>query len=504
MNLRRLDVVLLMALVTARVRIDTLADLAAPRPIETIRKIGWLSGLLTEPAWKLLEDWLTDPLSLLMISVVFTLVLMYVVVDVWAGQGERRTGDRRRKIEAEGGSARDAQDANGEVAAFRVKMGLVFAIIGITVVAQSLYLVGLRHVSGPATYTHDGGVIQTEETMKFLLQGKNPYVEDYSKTPMADWGLDFKTALYHYPYLPWTFIFSLPFFVASNALLGWFDERFVYLLLFVATLVLAARLRASQFVRLAVLMVVGLNPIMGSDVIFGQNDSFVLFWLVAALAVAGRREAWARPGALALLALACASKPTAWFFVPFLLMCLLAQRVGESLRFAEDDKGAGELVVVGQEERRNPYALQRREMIRGLLWFAVPFVLIVLPFVLWDPFNFYDDVWAWSAGTSATAYQIRGWGLSNFVLALDWVPSRLTYFPFWLPELVLCVPLFGLMLWRQWRENTLGNAVWHGTVLLLAFAYSSRFLNENYLGFVVALLAVGWGMGEGGRQKHEG
>src|SRR4051812_1672679 len=109
MNLRRLDVVLLVALVTARVRIDTLADLAAPRPIETIRKIGWLSGLLSEPAWKLLEDWLTDPLSLLLISVVFTLVLVYVLVDLWVGDGSRMTG---------------------EVAGFRVKMGLVFAIIG--------------------------------------------------------------------------------------------------------------------------------------------------------------------------------------------------------------------------------------------------------------------------------------------------------------------------------------------------------------------------------------
>jgi hypothetical protein len=138
------------------------------------------------------------------------------------------------------------------------------------------------------------------------------------------------------------------------------------------------------------------------------------------------------------------------------------------------------------------------------LWFAIPFALIVLPFVLWDPFNFYDDVWAWSAGTSATAYQMRGWGLSNFVLALDWVPSRLAYFPFWVPELVLCVPLFGLMLWRQWRENTLGNVAWHGSVLLLAFAYSSRFLNENYLGFVLALLAVGWAIGERGRQTDEG
>lgn len=452
MNLRRLDVLLLVVLVTARVRIDTLADLAAPRPVETIQKIGWLAGLLSAGAWKLLEDWLTDPLSLLLISITFTLVLAYVVADLFQPPG-------------------DAPPPR----VFRVKMALVFAIIGTTVVAQSLYLVGLRHVTGPAAYTHDGGVIQTEETIKFLLQGKNPYVEDYTKTPMAEWGLDLRTALYHYPYLPWTFLFSLPFALLSNAALGWYDQRFVYLLLFVVMLALASRLSPHPTVRLALVMTLGLNPIMGSDVIFGQNDSFVLFWLVAALFAFSRPGRWATTTGLALFALACASKPTAWFLAPFIFIYVLQR-----------DMAAGPV---------NLRALAAR-----WLPFVVPFAVIVLPFVLWDPYNFYDDVWAWSAGTSPTSYQIRGWGLSNFVLALDWVPSRLAYFPFWVPELLVAAPLLALLTWRQWRENTLANAAWHSAVLFFAYAYASRFLNENYLGFIAGLLALGLWVAEDSRR----
>ncbi len=452
MFVRRFDVLLLLLLVTARVRIDTLADLAAPRPIETIRQVAWLNGLLSPDAWALMEDWLTDPISLLLISLTFALVLAYVIVDLL---GERSTSDVQRPV----------SHLQSPVSNFHLKLVIVFAIITTTVVAQSAYLIALRHIAGPATYTHDGGVIQTEETMKFLLQGKNPYTEDYTHTPMADWGLDYKSALYHYPYLPWTFLFSLPFFVVSSATLGWFDERFVYLILFALMLLMAVRLAPTPTSKLALVMLLGLNPIMGSDVIFGQNDSFVLFWIVAALFVAQQPHRFARVTSLALFALACASKPTAWFLAPFYFVFTLRDELFDLRRASS--------------------------IVRRLLPFVFVFLLIVLPFALWDPYNFYDDVWAWSAGTSPTAYQIRGWGLSNFVLALNLVPSRLAYFPFWIPEVIVSLPLLVLMLRRQLRENTLTNAAWHGGILLFAFAFASRFLNENYLGFIVSLLALG-------------
>ena len=50
------------------------------------------------------------------------------------------------------------------------------------------------------------------------------------------------------------------------------------------------------------------------------------------------------------------------------------------------------------------------------------------------------------------------------------------------------------MLWflrRQQRDNTLSNANWHYAVFLFGFFYASRFLNENYLGYILAFLAIG-------------
>src|SRR5439155_21530779 len=102
-------------------------------------------------------------------------------------------------------------------------------------------------------------------------------------------------------------------------------------------LLIAVRLAPTPMSKLVLLMVLGLNPIMGSDVIFGQNDSFVLFWIVAALWLA--RRGWTyddvrgaahgsayRLMAGAAFALGCASKPTAWFLAPFYLAYVIGER----------------------------------------------------------------------------------------------------------------------------------------------------------------------------------
>jgi hypothetical protein len=81
--------------------------------------------------------------------------------------------------------------------------------------------------------------------------------------------------------------------------------------------------------------------------------------------------------------------------------------------------------------------------------------------------------------------------LSNFVLAFQLAPDRLAYWPFWLPEIIIALPVLILLLWRQTRRNTLGVMLYGYVALLLAFFYASRFLNENYLGFLAALLALG-------------
>ncbi|MGL4651856.1 MAG: hypothetical protein ACRC1H_20775, partial [Caldilineaceae bacterium] len=126
------------------------------------------------------------------------------------------------------------------------------------------------------------------------------------------------------------------------------------------------------------------------------------------------------------------------------------------------------------------------------LWPALlTFGLILLPYLLWDAPALYDDVWRWSSGQGPTGYQIWGWGASNFVLAFGWVEDRFDQWPFLWLQLILAGPLLVWFLLRQARENTLAAACWHYGLFLLVFFYASRFLNENYLGFILAFLALG-------------
>lgn len=463
------DTLLLFILLVARARIDTLAEWAViPTDMlqaDVARLVGnwWPASSLA----LLADRQEADPVTLLLISLAFGLFLVYLLVDV--------LGERLRAT-----------------IAFRIKMGLVWAIVLVLVFGQTVLFIGLRHISGPASYTHDGGVIQTEVTIEYLLAGVNPYVADYLDTPMAAWGTEYKTALYHYPYLPWTFLFSAPFYLLSHATLGWFDQRFVYLALFALTLILAQSLANHRCDKLGVVMVIGLNPILASDVIFGQNDSFVLFWITLALWLLRLAEIkgetsgdntpphpltrtyagiGVRSLSVAAFGLACASKSTAWFLAPFWLLYLLREEweVGEG-------QVGGWLGVLAR---------------RTWPW-VVAFAIVVGPWFLWNPAAMFDDVWRWSAGTADAPYQIRGWGLSNFILALNLVPDRLAYWPFWIPEALVATPLLVALLWRQVRHNTLGAMTYHYVVLLFAFFYVSRFLNENYLGYLLALGALAY------------
>jgi hypothetical protein len=466
MRYAKLDGLLLTLLVLARVRIDTLAEAAVlPQRQQDVARHPLLGRLLSPGALELLaQQGFADPITLLLIVLALGALVAYLLLAFAPNQANRRV--------------------------FRAKLALIWLIVILTVVAPSLKMALLRHESGPASYSHDGGVIQTEVTIEYLLSGRNPYREDYLGTPMAEWGLsEFRSALYHYPYLPWTFVFSAPFYQLSQVTLGWYDQRFVYLLLFAITLALAPGLVRERGSKLLLLMTLGLNPIMGSDVIFGQNDSFVLFWVVLALWLLVRSPGTSgddlstphRLGAAAAFGLACASKPTAWFLAPFFVLLLSPPHRGPHQ--------AG----TGQKGRWTKFPWGH--WLRGLLgsgWPAlIVFTLLVLPYLVWDARALVDDLWLWSSGRGEHGYQIWGWGGSNLLLALGWVTSRFDYWPFWLPQLLAGGPLLVLLLRRQWRDNHIATACSAYALFLLVFFFLSRFLNENYLGYILAFVAIG-------------
>ena len=123
---------------------------------------------------------------------------------------------------------------------FDTKFALVMLTVFLVVVLPTVSWMMIRQATNPWQHIIDGG-LQTEEAIKYLLQGKNPYTEDYIGTPLVNWfhpieGVEENPALYHNVYLPFSFLFSVPFYLVVKNVTGWYDQRLVYLLLFICTL----------------------------------------------------------------------------------------------------------------------------------------------------------------------------------------------------------------------------------------------------------------------------
>jgi Glycosyltransferase family 87 len=352
------------------------------------------------------------------------------------------------------------------------KGAVLAAIVGLVLIWPTCHLIALRHVNGPATYVHDTS-INVEEATKFLLAGKDPYSQTYFHTPLAQFGWHSEPK-YGYgpnPALWWTDTFpgqelvTVPFLLASRATLGWFDERFIYLLCFGIAVLLLLRLAPTPPRRLALVAAVALNPWWVPTFIYGQNDILVLAEILAVL-VFSLRGRWR----LALLALAigCATKQTTLLLVPFYLWWL-ALRLGPSW----------------------PLRLERLALL--LPWLVAPFVLMVGPFAAWDWRGFYNGNFAYVAGTVPHSYPIQGYdavGAASFVLWSGRVVGPNAYFPFWALELGAALPLAALLL-RRMRPSTPATVMLgaYATVLFPIF-YFSRFFHQSYAAYTIALFLV--------------
>ncbi len=347
---------------------------------------------------------------------------------------------------------------------FGLKLTLVTLAIFLVVVLPTISWMIMRQATAPWQYIHDGA-IQIEESIKYLLQGKNPYTEDYLGTPLAQWeyveeGIRENPALYHNAYLPFIFLFSTPFYVVIKQVTGWYDQRLVYLLLFVCTLWPLMKHATTQTRKLSLLIVFGLNFFAVSYTIRGGNDVFVMFWLLMGTYLLQRD----RTNAAALsLGLACASKQTAWLFVPFFLTYVWG---------------------------KTPPPRQLASLRKAYPIFIVP-LLLILPFLLWDAAAFIDDTYWYLSGQAESSYPIRGPGFGGLFVAFGLIRDKTAYFPFILFQAAFCIPLLVVLLRRQLADNTVGRC-WLGYgLLLLSFSFFSRFFSMFYLGTIVSALALG-------------
>jgi hypothetical protein len=358
---------------------------------------------------------------------------------------------------------------------FDLKFALVMLTIFLVVVLPTISGITMRQATAPWQYIHDGA-IQIEESIKYLLQAKNPYAEDYLETPLAEWEYAFEgeeenPALYHNAYLPFIFLFSTPFYLVVKHLTGWYDQRLVYLCLFICTLWPLMKHAAKPVNKLSLLIVFGLNFFAVRYMIWGGNDGFVMFWLITSTYLLRKDKITLSAVSLGL---ACASKQTAWLFVPFFLAYLW---------------------IKAPAPRKWAYLRKAYPL------FLVPLV-VILPFLLWDAAAFVEDTYLYLSGRATSSYPIVGLGFGNLLLASGFIGDETAYFPFILFQVAFCLPLLIFLLRSQVSDNALRRC-WLGYgLLLLTFIFFSRFFSDFYLGIIVSALALGYLSEDGRNLSH--
>ncbi|MBI4092523.1 MAG: DUF2029 domain-containing protein [Candidatus Kerfeldbacteria bacterium] len=346
----------------------------------------------------------------------------------------------------------------------------VSAILLFSVILPTMMLISLRHTNGPATYVHDNP-IQIEEAIRFLRQGKNPYTENYTATPLKDWSHGIiggvpNPAFYHVITLPGHLLISFVSYFPFQWLIGYYDERILYLIAYIIMIFLAVRLGSSQTHSMRFVLLLGLNPFVTPFLIEGRNDILVFVFLLAAALTLQRRPKLSA----VFFGLAGTIKMFAWIFMPAYLAALVGLASGLTLR-------------------------QRLKSVTvPLVSLFVTMALIILPFFAWDPSSFLDDTIGYASGTSPTSYPIHGLGFSEILVSARAIKSITDYYPFWIFQLIALIPMLLVFLPKLYRNPKPSLMVFTGTLAVFLAAYFSRFFNDNYIGFLFLLVIAGFGL----------
>ena len=338
------------------------------------------------------------------------------------------------------------------------------AIIALFAVVPTIASIVLRETGRPYTYVHDGAIM-VEEAARKLLAGNNPYVTDYLDTPLYYWPMVNNPALYHFTYFPFLFLITTPFVWAFDRIGLFWDQRYLYLPAYLATLAILPSLVARVPQRLALVALVGLNPQLFPFVVEGRNDFFVLAFLLAGIALVQKEHR--SSGALAI-AVAGAVKLHALFLLPFLVVYFAAHP------------------SAGRSRRRDIRGLCSalwRPLTPAAIFLAVTF----LPFLIADFPAFYDDVVRYNAGGAAWSYPISGMGFSALLLALGVIPNPQADFPFALFEGAVATPIAAYFVVRLWRRPSLPLMLGGYALTLLAFLFFGRYFQGTYLGYILAV-----------------
>jgi uncharacterized membrane protein len=319
-------------------------------------------------------------------------------------------------------------------------------------------------------YPQDGSR-QIEAAVRMIGNGTNPYVANFASVlPQANHlnTIDGQTitnpVIQHFVYLPGQLILAAVFVLPIESIIGWSDVRILNWLIFAVIVgYLIWKKNYSEWQSQLFLLIFFFNPLFFTFMLEGRGDALLLSLIILILLTLEKRSYIL---AAILFGFALAFRQTLWFLLPFILFYILQELKSKRL----SSKILKDSMIVS----------------------VIVTLIFVLPFLFWSPKDFIADTLLYPTGSIETSYPINGFGLGTQLYNLGVIGSVTNYFPFWIPQLLLCLPLLYLLLMWQKKDNTLSRLLLAYATWLCTYWLLSRFFHHNYLGFVSQLLILAW------------
>jgi hypothetical protein len=318
---------------------------------------------------------------------------------------------------------------------------------------------------GVVTRAHDGGLLVSDEAVRVLLSGRDPYQASYAEA-LAEWpiGVEGRPApnplADHYPYWPG----SLALLTAVEGPLRVVgadpDPRLLYLLVWcLLGLWLGSwSLRARGDLLLA--LAVCLNPLLLPFMWQGVNDVLLVAGMaVAAVALAGRR----------------------------VVLAGLALGVAVSVKLLIAPMALLFLVWLAAEARRG--RLERGRAWRAAAATVVPGALVALPFLAWHPGDFLGDAVAYHLALVDDAYPIAGHGLPALLLRAGVLDDPFGPSPRWATALPAAVVVI-VGVWWVWTRPGWRTLLWVSGLVLGGVLFFHRSFMFYYVNTPVTALVL--------------
>ncbi|MEA2064877.1 MAG: glycosyltransferase family 87 protein, partial [Patescibacteria group bacterium] len=308
--------------------------------------------------------------------------------------------------------------------------------------------------------------LHTEIAIEYFLSGKNPYKENYFNTIFAEWHYTFNRfsqitppPIYHYAYPPFSFIMPLPFYLVGQKLFDYYDQRWLYIILYLFSVFLLFKIPNKKNQKILLVSFFAFNPVILGHLFFGSNNIAVLFWIILTIYLLKKNRLLFSSISLAF---AAGVKQSAWFILPFYFTYI----------FFKKDKNF-------------------IKTFKSVCPFFIVSIIIFLPFFIWDAYSLFDDILYFSSGKSVNSYPIGGIGLTGILVKFNIIKSPLSYFPCWIFQALFGLPLLVYLLKRQIKNNSVKVMLFNYSLFLFVVWFFSRYFYLDHFNYIMVILVIG-------------